>query len=118
MMARMSSAEFQSLSIGVVQGPSGPVLSVRGEVDTLTAPELQVSVEQAMSSAGVVAVDLSGVTFLSSAGLSVLVQAHQRADEVGRELRIVTNSTTARVFQLTGLTETLRLYTSLADAQG
>ncbi|ONI80028.1 hypothetical protein ALI144C_23740 [Actinosynnema sp. ALI-1.44] len=109
----MSSAEFQSLSIEVGQGPSGPVLSVRGEVDTVTAPELQAGVEQAMPGAGqVLVVDLSGVTFLSSAGLSVLVQAHQRAEEAGCEVRIVTNSSTARVFQLTGLTETLRLFDS------
>ncbi len=119
MMSRMSSAEFQSLSIGVEQGPSGPVLSVRGEVDTVTAPQLQVSVEQAMPSAGrVLVVDLSGVSFLSSAGLSVLVQAHQQADEAGCAVRIVTNANTARVFQLTGLTETLRLYESVDEARG
>jgi anti-sigma B factor antagonist len=119
MMSRMSSAEFQSLSIEVEQGPSGSVLSVHGEIDTVTAPELQAGVEQAMPSAGqVLVVDLSGVTFLSSAGLSVLVQAHQQADEAGCEVRIVTNSNTARVFQLTGLTETLRLFDSVEAARG
>jgi anti-anti-sigma factor len=61
-------------------------------------------------------VDLSGVTFLSSAGLSVLMQAHQQAAAAGREVRIVTNATTARVFALTGLTETVRLFESARAA--
>lgn len=115
----MSSAEFQSLSIEVVQGPSGPVLSVRGEIDTVTAPELQDAVAGALPGARpALVVDLSGVTFLSSAGLSVLVQAHQQAGEAGREVRIVTNANTARVFALTGLTETVRLFDSVEAASG
>jgi anti-sigma B factor antagonist len=119
MMAGMSSAEFQPLSVKVEQGPSGSVLSVAGEVDTLTAPELRLNMDQALPGAGeVLVVDLSEVTFLSSAGLSVLVQAHQRAEEAGGAVRIVTNSGTARVFQLTGLTETLHLFGSLAEAGG
>ena len=118
MMSRMSSAEFQPLSIEVEQGPAGPVLSVQGEIDTVTAPELQASVEQlAPQSGAVLVMDLSGVTFLSSAGLSVLVQAHQQAADTGGELRVVTNSTIARVFQLTGLDSTLKLYSSLEEAR-
>jgi anti-anti-sigma factor len=119
MMAGMSSADFQPLSVKVEPGPSGSVLSAAGEVDTLTAPELRANVDQALPGAGeVLVVDLSGVTFLSSAGLSVLVQAHQRAEEAGGAVRIVTNSGTARVFQLTGLTETLNLFGSLSEAHG
>lgn len=118
MMSRMSSAEFQPLSIAVEQGPGGPLLSAKGEIDTVTAPDLQASVEQAMPAAGsVLTVDLGAVTFLSSAGLSVLVQAHQKAEEVGCEVRIVTNSSTARVFQLTGLDTTLKLFGSLEEAR-
>jgi anti-sigma B factor antagonist len=118
MMAGMSSADFQPLSVQVELGPSGPLLSASGEVDTLTAPELQVGVDRALQEAGqVLVVDLSGVTFLSSAGLSVLVQAHQQGKAAGCEVRIVTNSSSARVFQLTGLTETLNLFGSVAEAR-
>jgi anti-sigma B factor antagonist len=118
MMTRMSSAEFQPLSVKVEQSTSGALLSAAGEIDTLTAPELQVSLDQALPGQGqVLVVDLSGVTFLSSAGLSVLVQAHQRAADAGGDVRIVTNSSSARVFQLTGLTETLNLYESVAQAR-
>jgi anti-sigma B factor antagonist len=118
MMTRMSSAEFQPLSVKVEKSASGPVLSAAGEIDTLTAPELQASVVEALAGAGeVLVVDLSGVTFLSSAGLSVLVQAHQQAKELGRDVRIVTNASSARVFQLTGLTDTLNLFESLAEAR-
>jgi anti-sigma B factor antagonist len=118
MMSGMSSAEFEPLSIKVEQVAAGSLVSAFGEIDTVTAPELQVSVDEVMPKRGqVLAVDLTGVTFLSSAGLSVLVQAHQRAEETGGEVRIVTNSTTARVFQLTGLDETLRLFSSVEEAR-
>jgi anti-sigma B factor antagonist len=118
MMSRMPSAEFQSLSIKVEPGASGRLLTATGEIDSLTSPELQASVDQALPDPGqVLVVDLSGVTFLSSAGLSVLVEAHLRAEDAGYEVRIVTNANSARVFQLTGLHETLRLYGTLAEAQ-
>jgi anti-anti-sigma factor len=117
MMSGMSSAEFEPLSIEVEQGATGPVLSVIGEIDTSTAPELQAGIEDALpADGGVLVVDLTGVTFMSSAGLSVLVQAHQLAGEDGAEVRIVTNSTTARVFELTGLDATLNLFDSLTEA--
>lgn len=113
----MSSAEFEQLSIEVEQGATGPVLSAAGEIDTLTAPELQAGIEEALpEDGGVLVVDLTAVTFLSSAGLAVLVGAHQQADEYGAEVRIVTNSATARVFQLTGLDATLNLFESLTEA--
>ncbi|MEV4313378.1 STAS domain-containing protein [Actinocrispum sp. NPDC049592] len=115
----MSSAEFQPLSVNVEQGPSGRVLNAAGEIDTLTAPELRSRVEQSLPAAGeVLVIDLSGVTFLSSAGLSVLAWAHQEADTAGGTVRIVTSAGTARVFELTGLAETLNLFGSLTEARG
>ncbi|GAB3889179.1 hypothetical protein GCM10029964_058210 [Kibdelosporangium lantanae] len=90
-----------------------------GELDTLTAPELRSRLGEVVPSAGaVLVVDLSGVTFLSSAGLAVLMEACQRGVEVGCDVRLVVSGSTARVFELTGLTETLRLYGSVAEARG
>jgi anti-sigma B factor antagonist len=53
-------------------------LSVRGEVDVATAPRLAEALREAASaSSGDVTVDVSGVTFMDSTGLSALVEARR-----------------------------------------
>ncbi len=54
------------------------VISVRGDIDALTAPQvtgqlLDVTAEQPSA----VIVDFSGVEFLASAGITVLLSAHE-----------------------------------------
>ena len=62
---------------GVAPRPGIVLLAVDGEIDTLTAARLQAGLDEAVDAAradgsGVV-VDLSGVTFLASSGLAVLI---------------------------------------------
>jgi anti-sigma B factor antagonist len=66
----------------------------------------------------VVAVDLLGVSFLGSAGLSALVRATGLAQASGKSLRIVVNDhrPVLRPIQLMGLDQMLPLCCSLADA--
>ena len=57
-----------------------------------------------------VGVDLARVTFIDSSGLSVLVQARQRVDELGRRFEIRAASRPARrVLEISGLDATLGL---------
>ncbi len=72
--------------------PDALVLAVEGEVDTLTAPRLEADLDEALhtaTNAGTVVADLTGVTFLSSSGLAVLIQAARRAAATGVPLRLV-----------------------------
>lgn len=65
------------------------VLSVRGEVDVDTAPELEAALTLLLRS-GVehLTVDVSGVTFIDSSGLYVLARAGRQArDNVGLVVR-------------------------------
>jgi anti-sigma B factor antagonist len=55
------------------------VVAVRGEVDLYTAPRLWEAIDAAMAGTPrELVIDLSGVTFLDSTGLNVLVQTHKR----------------------------------------
>lgn len=64
-------------------------------------------------------VDMSSTTFCDTSGVRVLVQAHQRAQATGAELRLVVPAVRVRrVFQLLGVDRVLKLYMSLADAMG
>jgi anti-sigma B factor antagonist len=93
--------------------PDVAVLSVAGDLDMLTSPELAQALEEVLGrEPRTVVVDLSEVSFLGSAGLAVLVTAHERA-EPRDMLRIVAPTrATRRIFTMTGLDELLALYPS------
>jgi anti-sigma B factor antagonist len=61
------------------------VVTAVGEVDMASAPRLDDALAAVQ---GRVVVDLAGVTFLESMGISVLVRAHNRLREEGGRLTI------------------------------
>lgn len=91
--------------------PGVAVLAVAGDLDMLTSPALAAALEEALDARPrTVVVDLSKVDFLGSAGLAVLVSAHERI-ESARVLRIVASARDIqRAFTMTGLGELLALY--------
>ncbi len=93
------------------------VLTVSGEIDMVTAPRFEEALLEALhEKPAALVVDLSGVDFFASAGLSSLVTAYQRTDE-HTELRVVaTNSATVRPLQVTALDHRLPVHTTLEEA--
>lgn len=66
------------------------VLAAEGELDLLTGPRLAVRVrEHARHGARAVCLDLTGVTFVDSAGLAALVNAARAMARCDGELRVV-----------------------------
>lgn len=89
-------------------------VTVRGEIDLLSAPALRAALlDAAQSGVPDVALDLADVSFIDSTGLSVIVQAWRRLDAEGRQLRIAAASApVTRVVTTSGLTELLGLDTA------
>ena len=87
------------------------VISVSGELDLASSPALEDELERvARSDAQLVVVDLRSLEFMDSTGLSVLVRAHQRAEENGRRLGLVNGSQQVqRLLTLTGVADRLTL---------
>ena len=88
---------------------TGVLLTVTGEVDSSTAPQLREVLDTAFAD-GVptLTVDLDAVTFLDSAGLCVLAAAHRRAVELHVRLRVLASSRAViRPLQITGLWDLL-----------
>jgi anti-anti-sigma factor len=78
------------------------VLEVGGEVDLATVEQFRAALADAQRSERVV-VDLTGVSFMDSAGVNALVGAYHRSLPNG-ELRLVgMRSNVRRVFEITGL---------------
>jgi anti-sigma B factor antagonist len=68
------------------------VVTAGGEIDALTAPELAACLAEQLVAVSLVVLDLDGVQFIGSAGLSVLFEANERATRAGRHLRLVCHS--------------------------
>lgn len=93
------------------------ILSVRGDVDALTAPELtQAIVASLDDTPSAVIIDLSDVAFLASAGMSVLVEAHERIGASAKLLVVADGSATSRPIKMVGIDKIVSLYPTLADA--
>ena len=98
-------------------GPDARVVTVVGEVDTLTAPDLATALNAHLTTAQLVVLDLDGVQFMGSAGLSVLCKANDFAHRTHCDLRLVCNSRIAnRALEITRLREQFTFFDNVPDA--
>jgi anti-sigma B factor antagonist len=83
----------EQLTIEIRQEPDRIVLTLHGELDLLSAPRLQSEIEsEAFDAAEVVVLDLDDVQFIDSAGLRVVLAAHERTAERGQRLALTPGS--------------------------
>jgi anti-sigma B factor antagonist len=106
------------LSLEVTKYPSGArVVTVIGEIDGLTAPELNAFLTEQLVVGQAVVVNLDGVRFMGSAGLAVLFEAYQFALREDLDLRLVCNSQTVGwALDATGLREHFVIADTVPDA--
>ena len=108
------------LDLAVYRADGVTVVAVIGEVDLLTAPLLTSRVnEELVRCPKALVLDLSGVSFLGSSGLAVLVQIRDRAGEQAVPLRLVSNSQAViRPLAATGLATMFDIVTDREAALG
>jgi anti-sigma B factor antagonist len=89
--------------------PGCVVASVTGELDAAGNPRLQQSLLRALRRADrVLTLDLSGVTFFGSAGVTALVWVSQHPEAAGKHVRVVaTSRIVTGPLELTGLLDRL-----------
>ncbi len=87
------------------------VIAVSGELDLASSPALQDELDRAAGSdSQMLIIDLRELDFMDSTGLSVLVRAHQRTEEQGRQLAMVKGpQQVQRLLSLTGVADRLTL---------
>lgn len=91
-----------AVSVGE-SGEGRTVVTVRGELDLATADRLWVELETVLLSRNLVVLDGSGISFLDSSGLRVLLQAGKRAAADGVSFRLVApQPAVQRVLELAG----------------
>ncbi|MEI6404156.1 MAG: STAS domain-containing protein [Actinomycetes bacterium] len=94
------------------------IIFVEGEVDIVSAEILDSALLSEISSAPTqVIVDLSGVSFMDSTGLGVIVRGLKRARESNIDFDLVlTNERVLKIFSITGLDSLIPIHDSLEAA--
>ena len=100
-------SDIVSFSVSVVDSVAR--ITAAGEVDSSSAPMLRAELDSALDGdVRELVIDLDGVTFLDSAGLSVLAGAHRRSLAAGVRLRVLASGRAViRPLQITGLWDLL-----------
>ena len=81
------------LKIDTEESPDGSLIRVEGEVDLYTSPDLRkVILKSVPASAGELALDLSGVTYIDSSGVATLVEGLRSARVHGIGFALVSPS--------------------------
>ena len=104
-------------TVDVEQRGTAVVLHVAGELDLVTTPILSEACTDALRSRPpVLVIDLTGVTFLASVGMSAIVAAHEGGGEQTK-VRVVSGTRdTLRPMRVTGLDNLLSIYPDLSSA--
>lgn len=96
--------ELEEVKAALSDGPHGPVLVVRGELDVAAAAQFSSAVVDAVRAAHSPAyLDLTGVTFLSSQAVSALIRARKIAEITKVDLVVVPSTIVRRVLDHIGL---------------
>jgi anti-sigma B factor antagonist len=97
---------------------TGPILTVRGELDVATAPRLRAGIAELTLAAGqLLVVDLAGVTFCDSSGISALIAARNVAEASDAKVALVAvPARLTRTFALTGLADFFPTYPTAEEA--
>jgi anti-anti-sigma factor len=99
------------------------VVTIRGELDMNTAPELERSLEAASESQPpAILIDLSECEFIDSTGVAMIIRAWQRVDRNGgdgngRLVLCCPNSQVRRLLDITGVESSISMHDSLDDAR-
>ena len=83
-------------------------LSIEGEIDTLTAPELEQAINDAVPNCEKMIIDFSQVTYISSGGLRVIIGANHTIGKENLILRGMAQNV-YEIFRLTGFTNFLNI---------
>lgn len=113
----MSNATL-SLAVKTPEGSDAQVLSLGGELDIATTPTVRSAIDAAIAGGSKrIIVDLTGLNFIDSTGLGVLIGGLRRSRENGgRVVLVATEGRILRLLRVTGLVRIFQVFESLDAA--
>lgn len=105
------------LSIDVSTREASTVITLAGDIDLQTAPQLREQLASLPSEARIVVVDLGAVEFLDSSGVGALVGAAAAMRAAGGSLRLACPPPRVqKVFRISRLAEVIPIYHDVDEA--
>lgn len=93
------------------------VVSLVGDLDMTTVDEAATALRTATDEGGPVVLDMTGLRFFSSAGLNLLLQLHEDAQDKQVDVRLAGDQRVViRPMELTGLTDLFPIHSSVSAA--
>ena len=84
-------------------------LTLEGRLDTTTAPELEKVTDETITFADELIFDFSGLEYISSAGLRVILKAQKAMNQKGNMKLINVNEDIMEIFDITGFLDILTI---------
>ncbi|GAA4603060.1 anti-anti-sigma factor [Actinoplanes octamycinicus] len=106
------------MDVSLVHRAGAVIVQVRGNLDLDSAPELAARLDEALTGPHPrIVVDLAGVEFCDSIGLSTFVVGFKRAEAAGGWLRLASpGEFLERLLDTLGLASRLGVYPTVGDA--
>ena len=85
------------------------VLALEGRLDTMTAPQLEAALQEALPGVEELTFDFDKLEYISSAGLRVLLSAQKTMNKQGTMKVIHANEMIMEIFEVTGFADILNI---------
>lgn len=95
--------------MNIIRNHNGGILTIalEGRLDTTTAPELEQEIKSSLDGVTDLLMDFAELTYISSAGLRVLLSAQKKMSKQGSMKVIHANEMVKEVFDVTGFSDIL-----------
>lgn len=97
------------MMIEIIKNIEETVIKVDGRLDTNTAPSLEKTINEDIGDTKNIVLDFSGLEYISSAGLRVLLSAQKKMQKVGTMKLINVSAEVNEVFDITGFADILNI---------
>ncbi|MGM9552297.1 MAG: STAS domain-containing protein [Clostridia bacterium] len=84
-------------------------LTIKGRLDTTTAPELDKTLDDVLGGTKELVFDMTGLEYISSAGLRVILKAQKAMNTQGSMKLMGVNDSIMEVFDITGFLDILTI---------
>jgi len=85
------------------------VFALEGRLDTVTAPELEQALKEALDGVNELTLDFEKLEYISSAGLRVLLSAQKTMSKQGEMKVVHVNEAIMEIFEVTGFSDILTI---------
>ncbi len=97
------------MEVSKIQNEKSLTVAVKGRIDTSTAPTLEEELKNSLDGVESLTFDFTGVEYISSAGLRVMLATQKIMNRQGEMEIIGVNDTVMEIFDVTGFSDIIKI---------